>query len=78
MLFRSVKQQKKANKIISLQKKEVEKAKEVVEKQKEEVEYQKEEIEKQKEVVEEKNHEIMASINYAKNSKLLFYRHWIK
>jgi tetratricopeptide (TPR) repeat protein len=66
LLFRSVKQQKKANKIISLQKKEVEKAKEVVEKQKEEVELQKEEIEKQKEVVEEKNHEIMASINYSK------------
>ena len=61
LLMRSVRQQKKTNAIIS--------------KQKRQVEEQKDMVEAQKEVVEEKNHEIMASINYAKKYKLRFYHH---
>ncbi|MCD6068359.1 MAG: protein serine/threonine phosphatase [Bacteroidetes bacterium] len=51
-IFRGLKQQRKANEIIS--------------RQKTEVEHQKELIESQKELVEEKNKEITDSINYAK------------
>lgn len=52
LLFKSVRDKKRANAVITAQK--------------EEVERQKDEVELQKEIVEEKNHEILDSISYAK------------
>ena len=48
------------------QKQKIEKQKEIIEEEKKAVEVQKQKTEEQKLIIEEKNHEIMASINYAK------------
>jgi serine phosphatase RsbU (regulator of sigma subunit) len=66
IVFRSNRQKKKANVLLSEQKNEIIEKNEELNQQNEEITAQRDQIEKQKEIVEEIHHEVEQSINYAK------------